>query len=467
MLINLLRLLLLCALWGFAGYKVDLSFNEPFARKLAKRAWADLPERLTHIEPVVQADKVNTLNPLSNPQEDARPMIQEAIDEAFNTGGGRIILSAGDYFSKGPIHLRSRVQLHLELGSKLRFSDRTQDYLPLVKVRWEGTVCWNWSPLIYAYQAEHIAITGEGEIDGNGQNWSQEWRKLQKADQILLRQMGNDLIPEDQRIFGNGVLGKEGDGQMHYLRPSLIVFYECSNILLEGLTLRNSPFWTVHPVFSKDIHINGLRIFGGYLNDDGIDPDSCEDVLIENCYIETHDDAISIKAGRDQDAWNRPGSRNIIVRNCELASLVNAFCIGSEMSGGVREVFFENSRILKGKHGVNFKCNLDRGGEVTQVFIRNLQLDTVSAALLMFRMDYHGYRGNHFPTSFNHIFLQNLRCKDAGQFGLKIVGVEDAPIERILLDHIRIEQADTNALLIHSKDIIMRRVFINGENITF
>ncbi|HMQ45997.1 MAG TPA: glycoside hydrolase family 28 protein [Saprospiraceae bacterium] len=429
---------------------------------MAKKAWGSLPERLSFIIPVVIPDKTTVLHPPDLPLGNARPMIQSAIDKTAKAGGGKVILSEGDYFSKGPIHLRSNIQLHLEKGAKLLFSDRAEDYLPLVKVRWEGTVCWNWSPLIYAYQAENIAITGEGEIDGHGQDWSKKWRKLQKSDQTLLRQMGNDLIPEDQRIFGNGILGDAGDGQMHYLRPSLIEFYECKHILLEGLTLRNSPFWTVHPVFSKNIHINRLRIFGGYLNDDGIDPDSCEDVLIENCFIQTHDDAISIKAGRDQDAWDRPGSRNIIVQNCELASLVNAFCIGSEMSGGVKEVFLENSRILQGKYAINFKCNLDRGGEVAQVFIRNLEIDTVSTAMLLFTMDYHSYRGNHFPTSFNHIFLQNLSCQNAGEYGFKITGVEDAPIERVLLDRIQIEKADTNALFDHTNNIVQQKVFING-----
>ncbi|PJF38854.1 MAG: polygalacturonase, partial [Phototrophicales bacterium] len=146
------------------------------------------------------------------------------------------------------------------------------------------------------------------------------------------------------------------------MRPTFIEFFECENILIDGLTLRNSPFWNVHPVFCRNVTLRNLNVEHGTTNDDGIDPDSCTDVLIENCTIDTHDDAIAIKAGRDQDAWKRPPAQNIIVRNCNLTSGVNAFCIGSEMSGDVRHVFFEKSKVARARHGINFKCNLDRGG---------------------------------------------------------------------------------------------------------
>mgnify|MGYP001797418930 CR=1 FL=1 len=228
--------------------------------------------------------------------------------------------------------------------------------------------------------------------------------------------MGNDLVPEAQRVFGNGFLdlngdGQDdgyGDGQPHWLRPSLVEFYECENVLIAEPTLRISLFWTVHPVFCRNVCIRGLRVYGGYLNDDGIDPDSCTDVLIEDCYIETKDDAISIKAGRDQDAWQRPPCRNILIRNCRLNSGVNSFCVGSEMSGGVENGFVEDCHILNGKHGLNFKCNLDRGGQVQHIYLRNITIDTVREAMFIFRMDYHGYRGNNYPTKINKFYAANI-----------------------------------------------------------
>jgi len=412
--------------------------------------------------------------PPTTSSDDRPTSIQQAIDACHTAGGGKVVVPAGEWFLKGPIHLKSNVHLYLEEGATLVFSDDPQDYLPLVKVRWEGTVCWNYSPLIYAYQAQNIAITGKGTIDGNGREWSMEWRKRQNPDKDTLRQMGNDLVPEDQRVFGAGFLDRDGDGQddgygdgeQHWLRPTLIELYECENILIEELTLKNSPFWTVHPVFSKNVTIKNLKIYGGYLNDDGIDPDSCEDVWITGCYIETEDDAIAIKAGRDQDAWDRPSCQNVIIQNCQLNSGVNSFCIGSEMSGGVENVFVEDCHILSGRHGLNFKCNLDRGGQVQHIYMRNIEIDSVEDAMFIFRMDYHGYRGNHYPTQFNDFYASHITCKQVDGLPFKIVGVEDQPITRVSLRDITITAAAEKSQFQYAEDILLNDVRINGELIT-
>jgi polygalacturonase len=336
-------------------------------------------------------------------------------------------------------------------------------------VRWEGTVCYNYSPLIRGYQLENVAITGGGTIDGAAREWSIEWRKHQNPDKARLRQMGNDKVPDRQRVFGNGYLDLNGDGvddgfgdgQQHYLRPSLLELYECNNVLIEGLTLRDSPFWTVHPVFCKNVTIRNLRIYGETLNDDGIDPDSSEDMLIEGCEIRTHDDAIAIKAGRDQDAWDRPGSRNIIVRKNHLFSGVNALCIGSEMSGGVENLYAYDNYIAGGRHALNFKCNLDRGGQVQRVFIKDIEIESCQDAMFIFRMDYHGYRGNHFPTRFNDFYVSGIRCKEVLKTPFRIVGVEDQPITRILLDDINIEEAGEESVIEFAKNLVFHQVYVN------
>ena len=406
---------------------------------------------------------------------DSRPALMAAIEAAHEAGGGRVMVPAGIYFSDGPLHLKSGVNLHISEGAILKFSDNAEQYLPAVKVRWEGTVCWNYSPLIYAYQKKDIALTGTGIIDGNGRTWSIGWRKVQKPDKKVLRQMGNDLLPEDQRVFANGILDLNGDGKddghgggkPHWLRPALIHFYECENILLEGLTIKNSPFWTVHPAFSKNIIARNLNIYGGYLNDDGIDPDSCEDVLIENCYIETRDDAIAIKSGRDQDAWERGPCKNVLVRNCRLNSGVNSFCIGSEMSGGASEIFVEDCHILSGRHGLNFKCNLDRGGHVERVFMRNIKMDEVRDAVFIFRMDYHGYRGNNFPTKFNDFYASNIICEKVDSLPFKLVGVEEEPLERIFLQNIKVKKAGKESVVKYANKILTERVVVEGKNVNF
>jgi len=407
---------------------------------------------------------------------DHRRALQDAIDYCAAQGGGRVVVPAGTWFLKGPLHLRSNVHLHLAEHTTLSFSDDPAHYLPAVKVRWEGTVCWNYSPLIYAFQQKNIALTGErnAAINGRGLAWSKDWRARQKPDKKRLRQMGNDRIPEDQRVFANGFLDQDGDGRddgygdgrPHFLRPTLIELYECEGVLLENLHLSGSPFWTVHPVFSRNITLRGLTIEGGFLNDDGIDPDSSSDVLIENCSIRTEDDAISIKAGRDQDAWERPGTEGVIVRHCRLNSGVNAFCIGSEMSGGVRQVYVEDCVIQGGKRGINFKCSLDRGGQVEQVFFRNITADTVGAVFLIFRMDYHGYRGNHFPTRFNDFYLEDIQVDEVQGAPFKIVGVLEQPIQRIWLQKVNIDRAAQAPVFTHAEQIVLDRVTVNDTLIT-
>ncbi|MBA7548505.1 hypothetical protein ES705_40965 [subsurface metagenome] len=316
-----------------------------------------------------------------------------------------------------------------------------------------------------------MAITGKGIIDGAANAWSREWREHQNPDKARLRQLGNDTVPEQQRVFANGYLDLDGDdeddgygdGMQHYLRPTLIELYECEGVLIEGLTLRDSPFWTVHPVFSKNVTLRNLKIYGESLNDDGIDPDSSEDVLIEGCEIKTHDDAIAIKAGRDQDAWDRPGSRNIIVRNNHLLSGVNALCIGSEMSGGVENLYAYDNYIAGGKHALNFKCNLDRGGQVQKVYIKDIEIESCQDAMFIFRMDYHGYRGNHFPTKFNDFYVSGIKCKKVEMTPFRIVGVAEEPITRILLDNITIDEVGEESVIEFAESLLFNEVRIQGS----
>lgn len=437
---------------------------------------ADIERRIQSPTFPEQDFNVLTYGAVSDSTTDSHAAFAEAIRACHAAGGGRVVVPAGTYLSEGPIHLLSNVNLHLTAGATVLFGTNPADYTPLVKVRWEGTVAYNYSPLVYAYRQKNIALTGLGILDGQTEGTWARWKKgnqgrNQAADKQRLRRMGNDTVPEEQRVFGHGFLdlnhdGQDdgyGDGQLHYLRPTLVEFYACDNVLIEGVTLRSSPFWTVHPVFCRNVTIRGLTIQAGTTNDDGIDPDSCTDVLIEDCTIDTHDDAVSIKAGRDQDAWHRPGSANIIVRRCTLASEVNAVCIGSEMSGGVRNLFVEDCQLRDGKHALNFKCNLDRGGQVAHIYIRDLDVQSCDEAMFIFRMDYHGYRGNNFPTRFSHFYVNNIHCQRVAERPFKIVGVPAAPIRRVLLDNITVEQAGAPSQLEHTQDILTHEVIVEGK----
>jgi polygalacturonase len=449
-------------------------FTTENAQEHEKRAWKQVPTILERIVPPTFPNRTIYLKEYGakgDSTTDNRKVIQDAINELAEKGGGRIVFDSGQYFCDGPIHLKSNINLHLNQDARLFFSNNHESYLPSVLVRWEGTMCYNFSPLIYGHKLKNIALTGSGTIDGNATEWSREWRKVQKPEKNRLRQMGNDEIPVEQRVFGNGFLDLDGDGKddgfgtgrLHYLRPTLVELLECENILIEGLTFKNSPFWTIHPVFSKNITVRFIKVFGTVLNDDGVDPDSCEDVLIEGCDINTRDDAISIKAGRDQDAWNRPGTKNIIIRNNRLKAGANGLCIGSEMSGGVENVFAENNYIVDGLHALNFKCNLDRGGQVQNIYLRNTTIENCRNAMFIFRMDYHGYRGNNFPTKFNDFYVDGITCYSVDKLPFKIVGVESEPISKVYLSNIEIMKSGDSAQLQFTKDILLHNVNVEGK----
>lgn len=439
--------LLLLLLGAFFSCKTT-QFTKENAAQIADKSWDQhLKRELLRIQaPVFPATDFPVDIPVESVKK-CRAVVQAAIDNCHAKGGGKVVLPTGRYISDGPLHLRSNVNLHLPKGTTLVFDTLATYYLPLVKVRWEGTVCWNYSPMIYAFQQKNIAITGKGIIEGQSLLSWKHWRARQEPAKKRLRQMGNDLVPEAERRFGEG----------WWLRPSLIELYECENILLEGITLNESPFWTVHPVFSKNIICKNLIISGGFLNDDGIDPDSCTDVLIEDCNIHTDDDAISIKAGRDQDAWNRPGSRRILVRRCTLYSeKANALCIGSELSGGVEDVFMEDCHFRHAHYGVNFKTNNDRGGFVRNIFVRNVKVDRCRETLLFFQTNYHSYRGGNFPTKFYNFFLQNIQAGMTDSVGIRMNGLANAPIERVFLDRVAVKKGGEKEILESVKGLVRR-----------
>ena len=275
--------------------------------------------------------------------------IQKAIDKCAKKGGGRVVVPAGQKFLTGAIQLKSGVNLVVEADAVLEFAF-LPDLYPLVPTRWEGLDCWNLSPLIYAYQARDIAITGSGTIDGGGSNetwwpWNGRerfgWNKSIKSHQLngsrdRLLKSAEDGIPMDERRF------TKEDG----LRPQLINFNQCEGILIEDVTLLRSPFWVIHPLLSTDITVRGVKINNDGPNGDGCDPESCDRVLIENCYFNTGDDCIAIKSGRNNDGREggqgafvgRP-SKNIIIRNCKMNNGHGGVVIGSEISGGCQNVY--------------------------------------------------------------------------------------------------------------------------------
>lgn len=354
--------------------------------------------------------------------------INRTIALCSQKGGGRVIVPEGTY-ETGAITLKSNVNLVIEKGAKLLFAfDKT--LYPIVKTRWEGMDCLNYQPCIYAYGEKNIAITGEGTVDGNGTpetwwSWSGKrgYQNIHGESQAIGRphlfELSESYTPVEKRNMKN-----EG------LRPQLININNCENVLIENLTLLRSPFWVIHPLMSKNITVRGVKIWNEGPNGDGCDPESCDGVLIENCTFHTGDDCIAIKSGRNADGlkWNIP-SQNIIVRGCTMEDGHGGVVIGSEISGGARNVFVENcemdspnlDRVLR------IKTNTCRGGITENVFVRNVKVGQCGESVMRINLNYEPNekaRRGHIPTVRN-IYMENVTCQKS-RYGILINGLDDS-----------------------------------------
>jgi len=384
---------------------------------------------------------------------DDRGAIQAAIDSCSACGGGRVVLAAGRYFSRGPVVLKSRVDLHLEAGAVLFFSSDERDYLPVVRTRWEGNEVYNFSPLIYACDACEIAVSGHGTIDGRGSENFAAWKPLQKEDQRRLREQGRQLVPVCDRRYGAG----------HRLRPALLETVSCSVVRIEGVRFIDAPFWTIHPVACDHVVVRGVTVESTNLNNDGCDPESCRYVLIEGCRFRTGDDGIAIKSGRDEEGRRigRP-TEDVIIRRCTFDTEINGLCIGSELSGGVRNIFAEDLRIERASSALYFKSNLDRGGYIEGVRIRRVQAGRIGKALVRFEPDYKSEsRGNH-PTRFRDFTIERVRARRVDGYGIDIGGFEALPIRDVTVRRLRIDSVARPLRIRHTRNLRLKRVVMQG-----
>ena len=376
--------------------------------------------------------------------------INAAIKACSDAGGGRVVIPKGTW-NTGAIRLLSHVNLVVQKGATLLFAFDPTLY-PLVQTRWEGLDIMNYSPCIYAKDAVDVAIAGGGIIDGNGsrQTWwpwcgatkygfeagstpqsqSMPWSgdPLLGADadgQMLsnrntLLQMSDRGIPVEQRVFGMG----------HGMRPQLINFYQCHNVLVEDVTLLRSPFWVLHPTLSDNIIVRRCQFINDGPNGDGCDPESCQDVLIEDCLFRTGDDCIAIKSGRNADGRraNRP-SQNIIVRRCRMEDGHGGVVIGSEISGGARNIFAEDcemdspnlDRVLR------IKTNTCRGGVVENIYMRNVRVGQCREAVMRINLVYEpkerSQRG--FTPTVRNVYMDHVSCKQS-RYGVLLNGLEES-----------------------------------------
>ena len=397
---------------------------------------------------------------------DCTAAFRAAIDQCSKAGGGRVVVPAGTYLT-GAIHLKSNVNVEVSEGATIKFSTNPKDYLPVVFSRWEGTELFNYSPFIYAFEQQNIAITGKGTLDGqsNNEHWwpwngrpQYGWKEgmgQQRPDRNALLAMSEKGVPVKERVFGEG----------HYLRPQFIQPYRCQNVLIDGVTILNSPMWEIHPVLCRNVIVQNVRINSHGPNNDGCDPESCSDVLIKGCTFDTGDDCIAIKSGRNADGrrLNAP-TENIIVQDCVMKDGHGGITVGSEISGGVRNLFAENCKLDSPNldHALRVKNNAMRGGLLEDLHFRNLEVGQVAHAVITIDFNYEeGAKGSFTPVVRNYT-VDNLRSSKS-KYALDVQGFPSAPIMNLRLRKCTFDNVADGNIVKNVKDATLDNVKINGR----
>ena len=384
--------------------------------------------------------------------------INKAIEKCSKAGGGRVVVPQGTW-TTGAIALKSNVNLHIEEGATLLFSTDT-DLYPLVHTHWEGLDLYNYSPLVYAEKCTNVALTGKGTLNGMASNenwwqmcgsprygWTESTRESQKyGSRSDLLKMSDEGVPVEQRIFGKG----KG------LRPQMLNFMECEGVLIEDVTILDSPFWVIHPLLSKNITIRGVKVENEGPNGDGCDPESCNGVLIENCFFNTGDDCIAIKSGRNADGRRiATPSENIIVRNCKMQNGHGGVVIGSEISGGAGNIFVEDCDMDSPnlERVIRIKTNTCRGGVTDGVYVRNVRVGKCKEAILKINLVYEpneqSQRG--FYPMVRNIYLENVNS-DSSKYGVFIDALQDScNVENIHITNCHFEGISSSPTLLRGK----------------
>lgn len=396
-------------------------------------------------------------------------IIKKAIDELTSDGGGTLYFPAGTYLT-GPIKLESNITIDIESGATILFSGEYEEYTPFVEMRYEGVVMKSFHPLFYAYEKENITIKGRGKIDGNGAYW---WHVAWAMDGIekyapLLKRVAplqelwdkeNPNLKIEEQSDWKRTLAKK------FFRPPFIQMYKSKNILIEGITIENSPFWTINPEFCENITIKGVSIFNPYSpNTDGINPSSCKDVHISDCHISVGDDCITLKSGRDlQGREYATPCENVTITNCTMLAGHGGVVIGSEMSGDVRKITISNCIFDGTDRGIRIKSTRGRGGIVEEIRVSNVVMKNIKKEAITLNLFYSNVPAEPLSERtpiFRNIHFSNLTGSDVNA-ACTIWGIDEAPISNITFSDINID-AKTGFDIDKSKNLTFSNVQVNA-----
>lgn len=408
----------------------------------------------------------------------------KAIDALASKGGGTLNVPAGIWLT-GPITFKSNINLHLDGGALILFSPDT-DLYPVVYTVYEGYEAYRAISPLNGENLENIAITGDGVIDGNGGAWRQvkrdkmtagQWKRLVASGGIVKND--NTWYPSENYIEGEKVRDnlknltkEEASAIKHFIRPVMLKFVKCKNVYLQGVLFQNSPAWNLHPLMCENLIIDDVYIKNPEYaqNGDGLDVESCKNVIIYRSTLDVGDDAICIKSGKDEDGRKRGiPTENVIVKDCRVFQGHGGFVVGSEMSGGVNNVSVTDCQFIGTDVGLRFKSTRGRGGVVKNIFIDNINmLDIVGEALLF---DLYYWVKNAPKTippvdettpQFRDITITRVSSFNSG-IPVKFNGLPEMPIENIKVSN-SIFTAQKSGLLSESTGIVFDNVDITSAS---
>lgn len=422
----------------------------PKLQKIAVKAPFEMPAIVVPDFKACPTFDITAFGAVQGDKDKTSRAIADAISAANAANGGTVLIPAGEWLT-GKLHFKSHVNLHLSKGAVLLFSDNPADYLPAVPTSWEGIECMNYSPLIYAYGCKNIAITGQGQIKAKMDVWK-KWFTRPRGHMNSLKRL-YDLayknVPTTERMMVNDSAN---------LRPHLIHLNRCENIRLEGFSIQNSPFWTIHTYICKNVLLRKLNVYAHGHNNDGYDPEMTENALVENCVFDQGDDAIAVKSGRDHEAWrlNKP-TRNLVIRNCYVKNGHQLLAIGTELSGGIENVYMANCKVApdaKMYHLVFIKSNERRGGFVKNIIVKNVQAGNVSEGILGIETDVLYQWKTLMPTydrvltPISDVWLKNVTAGRV-KFVSHIAGEAELPVKNVCLQRVKATEI-TDKQYIHS-----------------
>ena len=482
---------LIATLMMVSGFAADNSSN-PYKKYTDK-----LPFQMPEVSaPVIPAYTVNlkkfgavgdgvTLNTKA---------FEKAIAALEKKGGGHLIVPAGVWFT-GPIVLKSNIDLHLEVGAVIQFSGDESLY-PVIQTSFEGLDTRRCQSPLSANGAENISITGKGVIDGNGQFWRPvkkgkmtegQWKEVLERPGGVEAKKGywvpNQAYADAEKSANMNVPKASTDEEWNrikrFLRPVMVSLVNCKNVLLYGVIFQNSPAWNIHPLMCENIILDDVLARNPFYaqNGDALDLESCKNALIVNSKFDAGDDGICIKSGKDKDGRRRGRPcENVVVDGCTVFAGHGGFVVGSEMSGGVRNILVENCQFLGTDVGLRFKSTRGRGGIVENIFINNVSMTDIKTDAITFNMYYGGKSvaemladgDNPDNTTkqpvteetpiFRHIDIKNIVCNGAGR-AMEFNGLPEMPINGIRLQNINIV-AKSDAVFNNCQDIKQRNVHI-------